>query len=266
MTNSKMIPIYDAIEFVKIMGGGSTKPWQILANVNGTAVPFVMKLYDRKYQKEEVIMREIIASVLALEFEIGSTESAFIRITREFIKTLRNSEYESQLQASGSKTKFASKLAEPVVVYSGSNPSKVIDKFDKANIYAFDNMILHRDRRIIKPNILLGDSSYYLIDNESCLVMPEYAKSVLQANNFDYLYRQHLLLGELKKLRDKDFIFDTFESYLQGVANFNSIAFVPDLLNELNHPCSNFYVIRDYLESVKQLSSRFVNHLRISIS
>lgn len=260
-----MIPVYNAIEFVKIMGGGSTKPWQILANVNGAAVPFVMKLYDREYQKEEVIMRELIAAVLASEFEIGGTEAALIHITKEFVKTLKNTEYESQLNESGIKTKFATKLIEPVVLYSGSN-SKVIDKVDKANIYAFDNMILHRDRRLIKPNILLGDNGYYLIDNESCLVMPKYAKVILEANNFDYLYKDHLLLHELKKMRDKDSVFDTFESYLQGVADFKSLSFIPDLLNDLNHPYSNFYDICDYLESVKQLSSRFVNHLRISIS
>lgn len=259
-----MIPIYEAIEFVRIMDGGSTSPWLVLVDVNGTSIPYVMKLYRRRHQMHDIVMKEILAATLSTQFEIGETEIAMIKLTRRFVRTLAEPQLR-QLTESGYKTKFATKLIEPAIIYSNSKVTNALDKIDKANIYAFDNLILHRDRRLEKPNLLIDAKSYYLIDNESCLSFPLHAKTSLENNNFDYLYREHLFLTELKKIKDKNSIFDTFGYYLQEGIALKNIDFIPNYLGELHHPYSSFSDVYDYLKSIKRLSSRFINHLSISL-
>jgi hypothetical protein len=47
-----MLPVYKAQSFIKVMDGGSTKPWLVIVNVKESLIPYVVKLYSEKHVTE----------------------------------------------------------------------------------------------------------------------------------------------------------------------------------------------------------------------
>jgi hypothetical protein len=190
------------------MPGGSTFPWLVMADVEGVSTPFVVKIYKSEHLKHDIYMKECISSVLAKEFEILTPDSAFITFNRDFFKTIDSAQF-NQLKASGlNRTKYATRLIEPITPFSVSLRYNPIDETDIEYIYAFDNLILHRDRDIHKPNIFLSGNKYYLIDHEAILTVTNSAKNDFLNTNWTYNYNTHIFYKMLRRRRDKSQIFD----------------------------------------------------------
>lgn len=133
-------------------------------------------------------------------------------------------------------------------------------------LYAFDNMILNRDRGQQKTNLLIGSKSAFLIDHEYALDRQHITE--IDWNNFEinrkYTHHHlfHLYLKHSWKAKKHNY-FDEFQEYLKTM-NIN-------VLNSYYRQLSaegfgnQFAYINSWLNQLKQNSAIFVNSLKMSL-
>lgn len=255
-----MLPIYEAVGFEKVMLGGTTRPWLVNVLENGKPVPYVVKLYTEKYNEDNCsVLKEAICSYLASEFEIQVPEPALINFSQGFIATLP-AEQQAELAKKDSRLKFGCRLIE--AGYENFSPQlsgTYLQNYDIGTIYAFDNLILNHDRKTEKPNLFFKNSRVVLIDHEHTFTLAKGATDALNATrewppilNIGHLFFPHLVKLEAEAKRG---IFDTFQSYLESMVNFQGLDAIYDQLERCGHPISAYFDIRDYLRVAKAKSS-----------
>tara|TARA_R110002124_G_scaffold286415_1_gene467270 strand:+ start:220 stop:588 length:369 start_codon:yes stop_codon:yes gene_type:complete len=110
------IPVFDAVAFIKTMDGGSTKPWLITVDINGSLVSFVLKLYNEKtIDQYNAVVNECIASTLLIDFDLSGPDCALINLTESFKNTLNDSCLK-QLNETDDRLKFATRFINPSVM------------------------------------------------------------------------------------------------------------------------------------------------------
>lgn len=263
-----MIPLYDAIEFIKVMEGGSTRPWQVTVNQNGEPVPYVVKLYPLPHNENCTVLKECICSLLAPQFDLETPEIALINFSQPFLDGLKP-ELRQVLKTRDPRIKFASRLVEPPYEnYSPALHNAYLESFDIGSVYAFDNLILNVDRRNDKPNMFFKTGKVVLIDHELTLETWANARNaVLNNSPWTHNYKRHLFHAVLRDMEEthKNHCFDTFFEYLNTSVNFDELDFLPEFLEEHGHPVMPFFDIKDYLCTLKQNSGRFVQLLQNTI-
>lgn len=134
------------------------------------------------------------------------------------------------------------------------------------SIYAFDVLIRNVDRRLGKPNILLKNESYYLIDYESSLHIPKDKSTQQLLNHFPY--ERHICHAHLSRKmshsRDKP-NFATFYELLRQ-ARFNSIIELAEEMNRLSYEIPDYLIIKGYLDDIRRNRDYFRTILVDSIS
>ncbi|WP_291728160.1 HipA family kinase [Bernardetia sp.] len=190
------IPIYEAIEFKKVLQeGGSTKPWLVEVSVSDSTETYVVKVFKKDTLNQyPAVANEVFANILAKELGLSVPPMALVNFSDTFITTLSNQEKELiEKDIIDSRVKFASLYLPNTQIYSLL--SSGLDKYDRAEIYAFDNLIHNSDRKVIKPNLLLDINSekYYLIDHELsiCGIQGSYLTKI-QRGEWLYNFKNHL--------------------------------------------------------------------------
>ncbi|AWM33677.1 hypothetical protein DDQ68_13320 [Hymenobacter nivis] len=132
-----------------------------------------------------------------------------------------------------------------------------------ASIYAFDNLILNRDRDAIKPNMLLVGQDAYLIDHEISIVGAGYAQKELEIGEWTYQYQEHVFFNHLRSNQLEDILklFNTFTWYLQN-ANFDELLPYCEQLIELGFDVEHFASFYRYLRYQNANSSQFEDILK----
>jgi hypothetical protein len=264
-----VIEVFDAIEFIRLMEGGSTKPWLVTVLHNGEPVPYVVKLYSTEHnQQNSTVLKECICSLLAQQFDLETPDIALINFTPSFIQSL-SSDMRSFLRSRDQRIKFASKLIESAYVnYSPVLHNQYIESFDIGSIYAFDNMILNVDRRIEKPNLFFKNGKVALFDHELTLTNTINAQQSIKSKaSWIHNFQRHLFYPVIREMKttDKIHIFDTFSMYLRDIVNFDRLDSLVDLLHEYDHPVESFFDIKSYLCTLQQNERHFISLLNDTV-
>jgi hypothetical protein len=266
-----MLPIYEAVGFERVMLGGTTRPWLVNVLENGKPVPYVVKLYTEKYNEENCsVLKEAICSYLASEFEIEVPEPALINFSQNFLDTLPTEQRE-ELARKDQRIKFGCRLID--AGYENFSPqlsSGYLKDYDIGTIYAFDNLILNHDRRTEKPNLFFRDGRVVLIDHEHTFTLANGAADALLAKrqwpailNTGHLFFQYLVKLDVKA---KEEVFDSFQSYLETMIEWDGLSAIQEQLERLDHPIGAYFDIRDYLRVAEAKSSFFRGLIERSIN
>lgn len=256
--------------------GGSTKPLRVVAveegELNPEEAPYVVKVFkDKHVIQGNSIAKEFICNVLAEEFDLSVPETGIINLNEPPFPTLLGSAEKRFLSERYQGPTFACRLLEASLV----NPALrnyVFKTYDMATLFAFDCMILNIDRggHHNKPNLLVDDDGFILIDHELTLgfidgddhQLYERYLQLLEHKQWPSFYDKHLFYGQLKSYRGphKKNLFDTFESCLAGI----SLGRIEQSITELGK--NGIVVARgeqiiDYLRRLKQQPDKFKNLL-----
>ncbi len=243
-------------------------PWMVLLLEDGVPMVYILKLFSEKTTlQQHPVAKEVLGSVLAREFGLFSPDYALVELDDAFINTFLDAKQQSILATKHNGLKFASRYQEGMPIFSPAKHKKFLRPYDIANIFAFDCLIynIDRGRRADKPNLLVEDDNYLLIDHELCLpfidneaglynmIMEKFNRSEL-----DYSYKNHLLYKTIKSYRNKykEDIFSEFEDNLRRL-NINIIRETIAELIELNISVGNHQRIIDYLCYLKDNAHSF---------
>ncbi len=213
----------EELKFVGIQSrlvGGSTMPIVIKAeDQSGTINPYVLKLYKADYvSKNFSVAKEILVSELAAQFNLPVPKYGII----DFDTNLLSTEYEADfLKELKPGYKFCNFYHEGTLLYTDSLKSSFLKNYDLELVFAFDNLILNTDRGGFrnKPNLLLKDEDFLLIDHEQSLHFFDnhaLSKALDFGLKFDtYFYKKHIFYKALKSRKPKNQIFGEFDEYLK---------------------------------------------------
>lgn len=243
-------------------------PWRMLLLDDGVQIEYIVKLFSEKtIEQQHAVAKEILGSTLAKEFGLFTPDYALAEFNDYFIENLLGDTERAILARKHSGLKFASRYQDGMAIFSPVKHNRFLRIWDIANIFAFDCLIYNLDRgkRTDKPNLLVEDDNYLLIDHELCLpfidnlpglyhqIMDKFKRSEL-----DYSYRNHVLFPLLKDyhLKVKQDIFGEFEDYL-GKLNINKVRQLLAELEELNISTGHSYRLIDYICYLKDNSHSF---------
>lgn len=244
--------------------GGSTRPLIIDAeDENSEISTYVLKLYNkRSINQNFAVAKEILISEIAKEFDLPVPDYGIINFDHKFLYDFFEKNYIKNLDTG---YKFCSKLIEGVVIFNPSIKNSYLQDYDIENVFAFDNLILNVDRGGYhnKPNLLVSDNNFVLIDHE--LTLPFYSNpqnsNINYWNTFiTYNCNNHIFLNFLKKKRKKELIFDEFQLHLD---NFNLSIFdhIFDNFNNFNITNSGKQNCLDYFIWAKSNNGKIVKLL-----
>lgn len=264
----KLIPIrFDGL----LKTGGSTKPWVVFAIRDGEQqpdeTPYVVKLFTADNVKQQpCIAKEFIGNHLAGEFDLQVPHAGIIDLGSEDFQATLDPDTLKILSGKHVGTTFASRLVDGTLVNDQLRNS-FTNMIDLASIFAFDCLILNIDRGGIrnKPNLLMDDEGFILIDHELSLYLMDdrsgkaFHKVIgnFNKNTTEYLYEKHLFYPRLKNYKgNKKILFNSFEESLKQLNLYG----LKELLYNLNKSgidigASNFLI--DYLRILKQDPTKF---------
>ncbi len=170
--------------------------------------------------------------------------------------------------------KFCSEFKPIGPVFSPLTKFRYLKSYDIENVFAFDNLILNVDRGgpRNKPNLLIGDSGFLLIDHE--LILP-FINGIEEGMDFSFKqkfnsfsqYQRHIFYHSLKKTKaiEKEYLFDEFIEMLR----YENFEMLKDLFNELERfniefgEKNNIFAYFDWVKSnldfiQKQLVERII--------
>lgn len=232
-------------------------PWVVFASDGDTEVAYVVKLFSqRTIEQQFAVAKEIYGSYLAKTFGNSTPEIALIDFDQDFVDTLDPTQ-QKRLERVHKGLKFASVYEPTMINYSNTLHRKHLKDYDMGNVYALDCMMYNvdRGRRPDKPNILIDDERFLLIDHEQCLHFADgqegHFNMILSSFHnckIDYPYQSHLFHGELKKMwtSQKEHLFDEFCEYLTHLNTMKFKELALDLI-KLNVWVGDHVRIYDYL-------------------
>ncbi len=263
---------FEAISFQRIIdSGGSTNPWRvIIGDDKGNMRDFVVKLFtERQMEQQHPIAKEMFGNLLAREFDLPIPEVALIHFSDAFITHLPEVA-KQQLVKKHQGLKFGCEWKAMSIV-DPSNLKSILKDYDLATVFAFDNFVFNLDRGGYrkKPNLLIDDEDFLLIDHEQIFPFADNLDSNdskiiqdFQEGIWSYPADKHLFYPHLYKMRKnaKRAIFDTFWTYLQGL-NVVTLREMARFLAAQNISIGNFALIEQYVQEVKANPDKFCNLL-----
>lgn len=264
--------IFEAISFQKMIdSGGSTNPWRVMVcDEEGVLKEFVVKLFtERQMEQQHPIAKEMFGNILAHEFDLPVPEAGLIHFSDVFIAHLPEAA-KQQLAKKHQGLKFGCQWRAMSIV-DPSNLKSILNDYDLATVFAFDNFVFNLDRGGYrkKPNLLINDEDFLLIDHEQIFPFADEVDSHdskiiqnFQEGIWHYPADKHLFYPHLYKMRKnaKGDIFDTFWTYLQGL-NVVALREMAHFLATQNISIGNFTLIEQYIQEVKTNPDKFCNLL-----
>lgn len=212
------------------------------------------------------IAKEFICNALASEFDFEIPNSFLIDLHQEdFLATL-DEEVLTNLNSKYKGLAFASILIDASLI-NESLKYQSFDMHDRATLFAFDCLILNTDRGGYrnKPNLLVDDDGFILIDHELTLNFIDSENDaslnkileVFNANSWPNFHQKHIFYSSLKNYKgSKKNLFDTFEQLLRTL-NINKIIEYIQELDGHQVKTGNSNLLIDYLRYLKQNSNHF---------
>lgn len=220
----------------EVMKGGTTKPVNIIA-LNNSDVPtkYVMKVFtESQIAQGASVAKEIICNELSKQFDLNGPDYGIIKVDHNEFAGIYDAERIAMLH---SGYKFCSEYLEGSAIFNPLVTNSFLKDYEVAMIFAFDLLVYNADRGGFrnKPNLLINDKGLYIIDHE--LTFPFIADGLEDVNYERYLvnypYQQHILIGYLKSLRNKNGLFDEFVEMLK-VLNLNDLYSTFDFLEKFD--------------------------------
>jgi hypothetical protein len=259
-----LLPVYKAINKVSNLTGGSSKPWLINVLADGVPKPFVVKMFPEKdINAAQSVAREVFGSILADALDLTRPNPALVIFDEDFVSTLSNVDKEF-LGAVDGRIKFASEFIEGSVSFTANTPRSTLERYEVENIYAFDNLIFNVDRKNRKPNILLLNRDYYLIDHELSLPINQRTIINFESEHSVYDFKSHIFYKYLKRSKpeNKTNYFDSFEEIIRFSRIEDCLAKYKDQLIQHKHPVGEFDILIDYLGTARKKSAIFTSILK----
>lgn len=270
--------IYPAIQYLGTLEkGGSTRPWlvELLTNDNGPETYVVKMFTTTQINQHFAVAKEVFGNVLANALFLSVPEAVLARFTPDFLSTLPE-EARIRHEQCHRGLRFASKYYEGYTIFGHNLLNSKINDYDMPSIYAFDNLVQNLDRGGYheKPNLLINDDDYLLIDHE--LIFPfandpdEYDNRIIVDflnNKWNYPYEKHLFQPFLKKKHSskKVDIFNQFAKSLRGL-DADILEEPAQFLSENGHSYGNLELITDYLRAIQENPAKFIAILQRQIA
>ncbi|RRJ89413.1 hypothetical protein EG240_11740 [Paenimyroides tangerinum] len=216
-----------------VLSGGSSKPILINAlNEIGEDKTFVMKTYRSNFIEENFsIAKEILVTILAREFDLPIPEYGLIKIDNTNLREFYSND-EVNLIDTGYK--FCTEFHEGYVIMNTALAiKKILKDYEIETLFAFDNLIMNVDRGGFrnKPNLLIRDEDFLLIDHEQTLPFYNSFEKKKDFNFFtifnNFYYQNHIFWSTLKSFdhKKKQNLFDEFIELLRTL-NINNIKLI----------------------------------------
>lgn len=262
-----MLPIYEAIAYEnRIMLGGTTKPLLFLIHTGSAYELYVVKIFSKKDRKQyNPTSKECYAYALAEEFSLQQPHAAIIEFKKDLLASIPV-DISQRIYESGSFFHFATKYGDGFTVMNTNLKESDLYNYEVETVFAFDILILNPDRRKVKPNLLINEKDYLLIDHELSLQINDRFLNCLSENDFSFLYnsqglKDHIFLPNLKKLSKKvNLRFEHFEYHLRTL-NLRKLEDVKDQLDEIHVDTNDFYLIKNYIAEIKSKATLFIKML-----
>ncbi len=271
---SDLLKIYTAIQLLRILDkGGSTYPWVVeLLDERQNPVAFVVKMFTPKQiQQQHAVAKEVYGNVLAAALDLLVPEAVLARFTPTFIATL-DSEAKSRNAECHRGLRFASRHHEGYTIFGDQLPNSKIRDYDMASVYAFDNLVRNLDRggERNKPNLLVRDEDYLLIDHEQIFpfaddpdnpnttVVPAFLRG-----EWLYNHEKHLFYPYLKKMKP-DTKKEMFTPFMESLRRLDPYLLeeTSGFLSENGQLCADIDLITEYLCAIKANPEIFLGILQ----
>lgn len=255
--------LYHAIELVGTdLLGGSTRPWQVRAlRSDGIIVEVVVKLYtSQQVEQYQPIAKECYGYGLAEAFGLKVPDFGLIELGEDFIATLSDAD-RMRLRDVAPGKKFAVEWVYNASLVDMEHLSRsLFNEYEVPLVYAYDHLVWNGDRKFEKPNRLVNEHEFILIDHEMCFCVA--GERSLQRweedGHWGYPSSRHLFYPMLKAKRreKKQEMFDEFEGYLRRFTP-STVDRVTNFIADHAVENSNFDLIRKQLCTLKANSSQF---------
>ncbi|MXV14338.1 HipA family kinase [Hufsiella ginkgonis] len=259
-----------------IQKGGSTKPWIVLAVEEGNKLPiaeaYVVKLFKKDHALNDcALASEFIVAELARELDLVVPDSAIMTFSNDFVETLTDEQIKF-LEGKQYAPTFSSRLLNSSTLVMAEVGNLSSPAAELAKLFAFDCMVINTDRGGFrdKPNLLVDDDGFTLIDHELCLFFLASSSSTginklmksIKAGNIDMIqYGRHIFYQKLKSYKGKKVhLFNEFEENLSKLNVAGIVKYAQNLEQE-NIPAGSIDSLNEYLSLLKQNASQYCNIL-----
>lgn len=270
--------ILPAVQLQRVLDkGGSTKPWLVeLLEASDVLAPYVVKVFTpRQIQQQNAVAKEVYGNVLAKALILPVPDCVLAQFSPEFAATLPD-EAQAQHARYDRGLHFASEYQAGFTIIGDQLPKSKIWDYEPDSVYAFDNLIRNLDRggERKKPNFLIRDDDYLLIDHE--LIFPfaddpdhpdDTVIRAFRRGEWHYRYEKHLFYPQLKNcpVVRKSKLFVSFAERLVKL-DPTVLEEPARFLNEHGHPIGAIELITEYLYAVQSNPDAFVRILQQQIA
>jgi len=168
----------------------------------------------------------------------------------------------TELERRHTRFGFGSKFIDGTYTFSRAQHTRELGEYDIESIFAFDVLICNVDRMDRKPNILLDEERYYLIDHELSLALPlEGVKPRKKVASYPFM--NHIFHKALSRKASYGHQPD-FATFLEHFRRLNTDvldSYAAELRNK-RYETDDSVVIKRYLEELKQDTTYFTNILK----
>jgi hypothetical protein len=273
------LDVFEANSFQQIVdSGGSTYPWRVaVLDDNKHYKEFLVKLFtERQLSQQHAIAKELFGNILASQFELSVPKAGLVNFSDNFINTQLSDYEKDTLELKHKGLKFGCEWINGSYIADPNNLHTLFKDYDLATVFAFDNFVLNLDRGGFrdKPNLLLDDDDFYLIDHEQIFYFADNVDANFnplitdfQNDIWNYQAEKHLLYPALKKLKSssKTHIFDTFWTHLKDL-NVDVLDETASFLTQNDISIGNYALIKEYLSAIKAQPDKFCKLLLQKIS
>ncbi len=261
-----MIEVNRAISLERVIQEGTrNKPWIVSVKTSNGLKPYVAKIFAQNdIDQKNALCREVYATVLARELELNVPDSCLIEFPADFRSSLSETG-KVTLKQRHDRYAFGTEYLEGATTYSPSLNTKDFEPYEIESIYAFDVVINNFDRTPRKPNILLYDRTYYLIDHELSLVYTDVPNS--DKNLSLYPFWNHIFHTPLKSKSQYNTDKPDFEGFLESfrIMNLRKLTQCARQLEQLKYITDDAHVISKYFDSLRNKPGKLGTYLKASI-
>lgn len=219
---------------------------------------YVTKFFARQdIRQQNALCREVYTGALAKKLGLGTPDFALITVDDAFRETLTD-EMSDQLDHKHSQFGFGSKFIPGKHTYTPALLNKELDSYDIASIFAFDVLVFNADRREQKPNILLDNDRYYLIDHEHTFALAEDANPRQRLSKYHFTHHIFYDVLNRKARYGHEPEFAIFQELFHRL-NLDILDNYAGELQIKGYDNGDSVVIKRYLKELKRDISYFMN-------
>jgi hypothetical protein len=259
------LSVIEALVPHKTFTTGANKPLLITGvDKNGNKGDYVVKLIGAERMSKEACMRELLASLVAIQMGIRVPKPVVVNISKEFVDLLKGDDSWNFASRSLGYN-FGSEYIENLMVVSPAQELTSKQLPFAQTIFPFDVTIQNPDRTNEKPNMMSDGTEIVIFDHELAFSFvldifsnPEPWK--VQQRDMEWI-NKHVLLP---KIRRTPCDFDNFKSRLEKLdAAFWQTA--KEIIPE-EWLSDQFVKIQQHLVSICNNKDKFINELKMLMS